>query len=489
GDDTYLFRRNDLNGDLISEFEGEGFDTIRFGAGITADEIFFQRTGDVGEVPGLTIFVGEVGAATNVLVASQYDGEFVRPAVEQLELADGTVFDLTEGLTFTGDDNIAGDIEELLGTQFADTILSDAGAGAGAPGVGPNLIAAGAGADRVRGSDGVDSVLGQGDDDLVDLGLGDDTADGGHGVDTLTFKNLVEPGFVFGEVEVGVIADLSRQGTAQNTGQGTDLFIGFENLEGSEYADLLTGDGSANTLMGQEGGDLLIGNAGDDTLEGGEGFDVVEGGPGADFLFGGTGGDVIEGDIAAYFGSAGPLVFDFGAEITEIEASSSAAVRDDVIGDDIEGVAGASDFSNTFNADGLSSLSFFLGGGQADTFNGGSGVDQLIGLRGNDVMYGNDSGDALIGEGGNDELYGGAGADFFFFDGDDDQDTIHDLELGVDVIFFTGGNVAAGDVTFADTDADGNGVTDTVMSYFSSSITVIDHDAAAVEASAVIIFG
>ncbi|MFK7944886.1 MAG: hypothetical protein AB8B85_18525, partial [Paracoccaceae bacterium] len=69
----------------------------------------------------------------------------------------------------------------------------------------------------------------------------------------------------------------------------------------------------------------------------------------------------------------------------------------------------------------------------------------------------------------------------------------HDLELGIDFIFFTGGNLVDGDLTFVDTVAGGTAATDTLITYevggVAGSITVIDHDAAAVEAGASIVFG
>ncbi|MEM1299579.1 MAG: M10 family metallopeptidase C-terminal domain-containing protein, partial [Pseudomonadota bacterium] len=111
-----------------------------------------------------------------------------------------------------------------------------------------------------------------------------------------------------------------------------------------------------------------------------------------------------------------------------------------------------------------------------------------------DVIRGNGDVDGLIGQGGDDDLFGGDGGDVFFFDGvNEGNDTIHDFELGADLIFFTGGNVALADVTFTDTDADGNGVTDALLSYetggVGASITIIDIDAANVEAQASILFG
>ena len=335
-------------------------------------------------------------------------------------------------------------------------------------------------------------------DDHVDLGWGDDSADGGAGEDTLSFASLSPPNLEINGFTFGAVVDLGRQGTAQQTGQGTDTFTGFEHLEGSEFNDGLFGDDGDNRIEGLDGRDFLTGGAGADTLLGGAAFDVLDGGSGADTLFGGTtGGGAIEADIAAYFEAEDPLVFSFGTSISQLLAGSSPALLDDVIGPDIEGVAGATAFSNTFLADQISTNTFFLGGAESDTFFGGSGTDQLLGVAGDDVMYGNDGQDALIGEGGNDQFWtGGADgfADFIFLDGiNEGHDTIHDLELGLDVIFFTGGNIALEDVTFGDTDADGNGVNDALITYIgggvTQTITVIDIDAATVETEAIIEFG
>ncbi|MEM1300184.1 MAG: cellulose binding domain-containing protein [Pseudomonadota bacterium] len=334
---------------------------------------------------------------------------------------------------------------------------------------------------------------------LPDADTGDgtgDTTQGGAGEDTLSFAWLEAPTSTVGDSEFGVFVDLSLQGSEQDTGAGVYTFTGFENLEGSDFADVLTGDDAANTVFGLSGSDVLFSGDSDDVLFGGDGYDALEGGQGADALYGGTNSDGgPEGDIATYFSANGPLTFHFGMSMQEFEETTSQEIRDDFIGDDIEGFAGASGFSNTFIADQITGLTFLLGGAEADTFLGGSGVDQLLGLAGDDIMYGGAGNDALIGEGGDDQFYGGAGADFFFLDGTNDgDDTIHDLEFGLDQIFFTSGNVNEGNVTISNTDADGNGVTDALLTYevngqAAGSVTIIDHDAATLEAQAIIVFG
>lgn len=64
---------------------------------------------------------------------------------------------------------------------------------------------------------------------------------------------------------------------AQNTGgAGTDTLSGIENLIGSNFGDVLTGNSGDNTLSGLAGNDTLIGNGGNDILSGGDGADTFK---------------------------------------------------------------------------------------------------------------------------------------------------------------------------------------------------------------------
>ena len=330
-------------------------------------------------------------------------------------------------------------------------------------GAGDDLITGNGAANRLAGGLGLDEIHGGDGDDLLIGGADADELFGGAGLDTVDYSASDAAVFV------------TLGGTATGGDAEGDSLNGIENIIGSSTHDLLTGDAEANAIYGGDGSDFLKGGAGADMLFGGAGFDALEGGAGADTLFGGDG----VGDIVTYFTATGPLTFVLGATPGEILAGSSAEVAEDVIGDDIEGIAGADAFSNTFEAQAVTGLTFFLGGAQDDVFHGGSGTDQLVALAGNDVLYGNDGVDALIGEGGDDELYGGAGADFFFFGDGDGDDVIHDLEAGLDRIFFTGSQVTGlADLDFA-TVAEG-----VLITYGSGqSITVLDQDEATVQAT------
>ena len=115
----------------------------------------------------------------------------------------------------------------------------------------------------LQGFAGNDILQGLGGDDILNGGLGDDILDGGDGSDTASFK--------LGATK-GATADLSLSG-AQDTGYGLDSFRSIENLEGTDFNDVLSGDNNANNLSGLGGDDVIRGRGGDDILTGGAGAD------------------------------------------------------------------------------------------------------------------------------------------------------------------------------------------------------------------------
>ncbi len=153
------------------------------------------------------------------------------------------------------------------------------------------------------GTPGDDILIGGSGDDIMIGGAGNDTIDGGaNGADSDTVSYF--------DADDGVRVDLSGgatgEGTATSTaggdaaGIGDDILIGIENIEGSDFDDILIGDAGANTLDGDFGNDLIIGGAGSDNLEGGLGDDlfVFSDGGGADnindFTAGAATEDVID---------------------------------------------------------------------------------------------------------------------------------------------------------------------------------------------------
>ncbi len=162
-------------------------------------------------------------------------------------------------------------IENLTGSENADTLYGDQGA---------NVISGRGGNDWLQGRSGNDALLGGEGDDVLSGGAGADLLDGGNGQDRAQYYMSRQ----------GLTVDLANP--SANTGIAAgDSFVSIEDLAGSRFADTLGGDANANRLFGNEGNDTLNGRAGNDQLIGGQGDDVLIGGAGNDTLSGGAGHD------------------------------------------------------------------------------------------------------------------------------------------------------------------------------------------------------
>ncbi len=153
-------------------------------------------------------------------------------------------------------------IENLVGSNFDDTLVGDSLA---------NGLSGGAGNDNLDGGAGNDILLGEAGDDLLLGGAGDDVLDGGVGRDAASY----------GDASAAVTVSLAVTGAQATGGGGTDTLTDLEGLYGSAFGDTLSGNDDKN---------LLDGGAGDDLLSGGKGKDILVGGAGVDQLSGGAGG-------------------------------------------------------------------------------------------------------------------------------------------------------------------------------------------------------
>ncbi|MBA4066419.1 MAG: hypothetical protein C0501_22440 [Isosphaera sp.] len=302
-----------------------GDDTLDFGSsdqGITAT--VGTTATMVTDLDGRVFFSGTIEA----LLGTRFDDRFTDTAEVDLLFAGGDgndTYDLQPGSRITivegnGNDSIrltrgrfgvnanlangvitdtngnqvlivGGQVENLDGTVFADTIVGSAA---------DNVLFGGGGNDVLNGGAGNDTyvLVAGGTDVITDTG----------GVDTLDFSRTTAS---------GVNVDLSRtNGSAQNIAPGASLALNgvIERVIGTNQDDVLTGGAGDDTLiglggddrlMGQSGNDLLFGGAGDDDLNGGPGRDILVGGPGADRLKGDAGEDILIAGFTAY--DAGPV--------------------------------------------------------------------------------------------------------------------------------------------------------------------------------------
>lgn len=272
-----------------------------------------------------------------------------------------------------GSDSLTG-IEAVFGSAYDDVLTGDGAV---------NWLVGAGGNDSLYGGDG---------DDVLEGREGNDALDGGGGtLDIASYANAS------GAVNVNLA-------TGQATGaEGTDSLVGIEQAFGSEFDDLLTGDGAANGLIGAGGNDLLFGGGGRDTLDGGEGNDTMYGEDGGDFLYGGGGDDVMAGQEGDdhFEGSAGNDQIDGGT------GRNSASYFNAIGGVVVDlGIGSASEYNEDgsiiLSQDSLVSIADVTGSAFDDTLIGDGGDNNLIGYVGDDL---------LEGRGGNDTLDGGSGTD------------------------------------------------------------------------------
>jgi len=296
------------------------------------------------------------------------------------DIADYT--DATAGvrvsLLITGPQNTLGagtdtltSIENLLGSNFADTLTGDDGF---------NLLSGFAGDDTLAGNGG------------------DDILNGGDGIDTADYSGAA----------AGVSVDLRIAG-AQNTGvAGNDTLIAVENLTGSGFADTLTGNAGGNVLHGGGGNDTLNGDDGDDVLHGDAGNDTLHGGAGNDLLHGGTGDDTLDG-------GTGNDTADYSDAVSAVTVSLAIA------GAQATGGAGLDTLTAIENLTGSGFADNFTGNGAANVLTGGGGNDVFVGGGGNDTLDGGAGVDILNGGAGTDHMDGGIGNDTYYVDSTGDQ--------------------------------------------------------------------
>ena len=110
---------------------------------------------------------------------------------------------------------------------------------------------------------GADSFTGFAGNDFFVGGPGADAFAGGGGSNTVSYDNAL----------AAVRADLGNSAT--NTGEAAgDTYTNIQNLIGSDFNDILVGNGAVNVLTGGKGNDFMAGGGGNDIIDGGAGFDT-----------------------------------------------------------------------------------------------------------------------------------------------------------------------------------------------------------------------
>ncbi|MEO7397123.1 MAG: calcium-binding protein, partial [Ilumatobacteraceae bacterium] len=448
GNNTYVFERGD-GADTVTEYSRTSpTSTVRFGAGISADELMLSYYGD-------RLQISFRGGAGDMLTLTGFSAAqpYASLGIAQFVFADGQNLTyqtlLGRGLTIGGSSSN----DTLVGTTGADTL--DGGAGddwlSGRQGADTYQFGRGYGNDTIADQDpqagaqdrllfgaGValaDLVGARNQNDLV-LRIKQTS-------DSVRLKNYFLPDGA-DTIEVIEFEDGSRL-----TAEGVDVLLAASvgvPIIGGDGNDILYGTDLDDLIEGRGGHDVLYGNAGDDALIGGVGYDTMYGGAGSDtYLIGANsandtiderpGGDAGGIDTLQFTDGITSQTVTFRANGDDLEVSDYArgayvtvrgqfqsenpanqierfAFDDGVVltAQDVRGIVLSSSPSSDWIR-GFSSDDTLAGGYGHDTLYGGAGADLLHGDQGNDVLDGEAGDDALFGDSGDDTLIGGDGND------------------------------------------------------------------------------
>ncbi len=461
GDDTYVYNVGD-GLDTIYDYESSSSsgknDKIKFGEGISATDVTLSRK-DNNLV--ITLFND---ITQGVIIQDFFYNSYYQ--IEKIEFSDGTIMDLTGGLTLRqadGNDNITG-------TSLDDVIYGNGGNDTLNGGNGNDTIIGGKDNDNLQGEYGNDTYvwnLGDGLDYISDSS-GNNIIEFGEGItlENLTFNrgNSNDPSdannlyiFVNDDRNQGIKIDyFFGLGTYRNftlkfadgstfVPQDNDfnftLAEGVNTLYGFDYNDTLTGNNQENTISGGNGNDTIIGGKGNDNLQGEYGNDtyVWNLGDGLDYISDNNGNNIIE------FGEGitlENLTFERGNSNDSSNANNLYIfVNDDrnqgIIINYFFGLGTYRNFTLKF-ADGSTfvpkdnDFNFTLPEGQNtlygfdynDTLTGNNQENTISGGNGNDTLIGGKGNDTLKGEGGNDTYIWNLGDGFDYINDSNDNNII-----------------------------------------------------------------
>lgn len=361
---------DDLRGnDKSNVLRGEvGDDTLSGGAGLEGD--FYYGGGGNDTVTyerskeGVAINLDDISESGGDATNDIYDGvEFIRGS-DWNDSFVGTSIATVAFYGGKGNDGARGDTKDdyFYGEDGNDALSGYFGDDRLFGGRGSDSLHGQGGRDWLYGGDDGDILRGNEDNDYLFGENGDDILVGGAGADALVGgEGALDMALYDGEDGKRVIVNLTTGQGAEGQAAG-DTYDGIENVAGTGFNDILTGQGGVNSLFGRGGNDSLEGVGGDDDLYGGAGADTLDGGSGNDWA--------IYSDAKASPVDP-PPAFPFSG--VRINLATNQNSGDEAQGDQL--------FS----------------------------IENIRGSSFNDLLIGNEAANILEGRDGNDWLYGGGG--------------------------------------------------------------------------------
>ena len=344
-------------------------------------------------------------------------------------------------------------VVNLIGTNGSDILSGDSSNNTYSAGSGDDLLMASTGNDSISGGSGYDIL----DYSKVnaDLNLargGVLTKSGGLGTDTIAGFDIEEIRANAKRVNTidgstGTTASLDVDLSANRLtikglpaiGSASLKVVNFQNVNGSQNADLIVGNDSANVLDGKGGNDTINGGGGDDTFIGSGGSDTYRGGSGFDTLTyetSSTGVTLVRGGTVVKADGSVDTVADFSVEAV-VGARGTTNTIDGTTGTTASLAVDLSKESLTINSLPVVGSTQLVVKNFTDV-KGSENADVITGSKGANGLNGGGGDDVLNGLGGPDILTGGTGNDVFVIGRGDSLlsgfDRITDLVIGADRI-------------------------------------------------------
>jgi len=383
--DLYIFNLGDGNDTVYDNPTQYTIDdTIKFGEGITKENIIFNTQGN-------DLIVTYTNSTDSVRVIDFFY-RYSQNNIENFVFADGTSYNFGEVLGLSAvrgtgaNDTLSGsDQSEKIYGYSGDDSLEAGACDTVYGGEGNDTLTATQFSNYLDGGDGNDSIIGGGNDNSVETligGIGNDYIHGGSsshvyifnigdGNDTIFDENYTSNGrtdtIKFGEgiTKENIIFASSNSNLVITFTNSTDSITveygtywrGYYQIEnyffadgssytyndvatiisnsvfGTENNDTLIGTSSDNYIYGVSGDDSILGNSGNDKLYGGDGNDTYSfnSGYGNDLIIEASGNDVI--DLSSYTKNSVTFSFNGNDLVIANADSNSITVKDWLVSD------------------------------------------------------------------------------------------------------------------------------------------------------------
>ncbi|MDY0215175.1 MAG: calcium-binding protein, partial [Bacilli bacterium] len=461
GDDTYIFNRGDGKDTIYdydearggyfsnSSIRNGGNDTLKFGAGITQEDLEF-----VFQSNDLEIKI--IGTEDSIMIRNYNN---TNNAIENIAFDDGITVNMTEMALKSLGENVVVPVQESQENVY--TLNYDEG-------VKTILNSKTNDTLQIAESIGVEQLIAQ----FVESDLVIALKESGVSFDGLKDKVVIK-NYLYDKIENIIFNDGSKiklNDILLQASEDDDTLRSYEQeaivIDGLAGNDTITTGSGNDTLIGGRGNDTLNGGAGNDTyiFNLGDGNDIISNSYGNDTLkfAGGIEAQDLEAryvgqDLVIGVKENGVAFADWSDKVTIISNfinnitlnDGTKLVIDDLLSQPTQG-DDVLDYTHTQNpviVDGL---------GGNDTITTSSGNDTLIGGSGNDTLKSGAGNDILNGGEGDDTLLGGVGNDTYIFNRGDGQDMVHDIALynqdaGNDTILF-GEGIVQSDLLFKQDD-------------------------------------